>query len=50
VILGKYAIDFTLDNTGKRHWLQPYERLRPDPRWAAIRGKHRQRHFSKKKP
>jgi len=36
--------------TGKRHWLHPYERLRHDPRWAAIREKHRQRHLSKKKP
>lgn len=43
VIPGKYAIDFTLDNTGKRHRLHPYERLRHDPRWAAIREKNRQR-------
>ena len=50
VIPGKYAIHFTLDDTGKRHWLHPCERLRHDPRWAAIREKHRQWHFSKKKP
>ena len=50
MIPGKYAIDFTLDDTGKRHWLHPCERLRHDPRWAAIREKRRQRHLSKKKP
>jgi hypothetical protein len=40
VIPGKYAIDFTLDNTGKRHCLHSYERRHYDPRWAAIREKH----------
>src|SRR5258708_5436384 len=50
VIPGKYAIDFTLDDTGKRHWLHPCERRRRDPRWAAIRKKHRPQHLPKKKP
>jgi len=37
VIPGKYSINLTLYETGKRHWLHPYEQLRHDPRWAAIR-------------
>jgi hypothetical protein len=40
VIPRKYAIDFTPDDTGERHWLHSRERLHHDPRWAAIREKH----------
>ena len=41
---------FTLDDTGKRPWLHPYNGRAMIQRSAAIHEKRRQRHLSKKNP
>jgi hypothetical protein len=44
------VIDIALEDTKLgRHWLHPSLRFKGDPRWEAIRAKHRARHREKKR-